>query len=70
LLERISKNGQKAGLIITSSLTANRPIPGFQIYSATKVFGSYIAEALNYEFKDKVDVLSYRPASVNTLMNP
>jgi len=45
-------------------------MPGFTVYSATKVFDSYIAEALNYEFKGKVDVLSYRPASVDSNMNP
>ena len=70
LIGRIGKHGQKAGLIITSSVVANRPMPGYAVYSATKCFDTFIAEALNYEFKDKVDVLSYRPASVDSLMNP
>ena len=40
------------------------------MYAATKSFDTFIAEGLNYEFAGKVDVISYRPASVESLMNP
>ena len=40
------------------------------LYSSSKVFISYLGEALGYEFRDTVDVISYRPASVDTNMNP
>ena len=57
-------------MIITSSVTGNRPMPGFCTYAATKSFDSFIAEGLNFEFKDKIDVMSYKPSAVETLMNP
>jgi len=44
--------------------------PGLTMYCSTKVFTTYIAECLNFEWKGKVDVMSYRPASVDTNMNP
>lgn len=40
--------------------------PGNATYSATKVFATYIGKALNYELKDKIDVLSFNPAGVAT----
>jgi len=40
------------------------------MYTASKVFTTYLAESLSFEWRDKVDVISYRPASVNTNMNP
>lgn len=45
-------------------------MPGLSLYSSSKVFTSFMGEALAYEFKDTVDVISFRPASVNTNMNP
>jgi len=44
--------------------------PGLTMYCASKTFTTYIAECLNFEWKDRVDVISYRPASVDTNMNP
>lgn len=40
------------------------------MYCASKVFTTYLGECLNFEWKDKVDVLSYRPGNVDTNMNP
>lgn len=45
-------------------------MPGLTLYSSSKVFTSFMGEALSYEFKDTVDVISFRPASVDTNMNP
>ena len=70
LTSRFEKMGQKAALIIVSSISAIRPQPGVAVYSSTKIYASYLAEALAYEFKDTVDVISYRPGEVDTNMNP
>ena len=40
------------------------------MYSSSKAFTTFIGEGLAYEFKKKVDVISFRPASVDTNMNP
>ena len=44
-------------------------MPGCALYSATKVFESYLAEALNCELKQKVDVISFKPSQVVTNMS-
>ena len=40
------------------------PISAVSLYAASKVYGKYLAEALNYELKEKVDVISYEPGFV------
>jgi 17beta-estradiol 17-dehydrogenase / very-long-chain 3-oxoacyl-CoA reductase len=66
----MAKKGQKSALVFVSSISADCDMPGLTLYSGSKVFTSYMGEALAYEFKDTVDVISFRPASVNTNMNP
>lgn len=68
LSERIKSKGKKSALVILSSVASHAPPAGFTAYCATKIFDSFIAEGLNYELKDSVDVLSYKPAGVNTNM--
>ena len=70
LSERLEKKGQKAAMILTSSIAAGMAIPGNLTYSATKTFATYIGEGLYYELQDKVDVISFRPGNVDTNMNP
>ena len=57
-------------MIFISSVSADTPLPCILTYSATKSFCTYMGEGLNFEFKDTIDVISYRPASVDTNMNP
>ena len=70
LTSRLSKHGQKAALVFTSSISCIRPMPGIGMYSSTKVFTTYLARALSYEMKDTVDVIAYCPGEVDTNMNP
>ena len=70
LNRRREEKGRKAGLIFVSSAASVIPFPGNLIYSASKTFASYLGEGLYYEFENKVDVLAYNPASVDTNMNP
>jgi short-subunit dehydrogenase len=39
---------------------------GILPYSMSKSFSSYLAQGLNVELKDKVDVMSYQPGEVQT----
>ena len=50
---------KRSGVIITTDGMGARPLPGWAAYSATKAFDRYLALALNYEFKHRIDVLSY-----------
>lgn len=69
LNDRFEKKGEKAAMVFVSSAASFMPSPGNLIYSASKVFTSYIGEGLYYEFEGKVDVINYMPSSVETNMN-
>jgi len=47
-------------------------MPALSLYSATKVFDSFLAEGLSYELSDKIDVMSYMAGKTATklLGNP
>ena len=66
---RFEKKGEKAAMVFVSSAASMMSSPGNLIYSAAKIFTSYIGEGLYYEFEGKVDVINYMPASVETNMN-
>ena len=56
-------------MVFVSSAASMMASPGNLIYSAAKIFTSYIGEGLYFEFEGKVDVINYMPASVTTNMN-
>ena len=60
------KREKRSALIVTSSRSETMPLVGHLIYSSTKKFVSYLAEGLNYEVRDKVDVMTFCPAFVET----
>ena len=69
LSSRLEKVGQKSALIITSSIGGTNPIAGMQFYGGTKSLESYIAQGLHWEFKGKVDSISYMPSYVESQIN-
>ena len=69
LSERLEKVGQKSALIVTSSILATKPVPGVHFYGATKSLESFIAQGLHWEFKGKVDSISFEPSYVSSAMN-
>ena len=59
---------KKSAIIVTSSGMAAKPFAGHTAYAAAKSFASYMAEGLNFEFKGKIDVMSYQAGEVATKM--
>ena len=58
---------KKGAVIFLGSLVAFQPTPFMATYSATKVFNSYLGEALWYELKKyNIDVLSLNPGGTAT----
>ena len=53
-------------MIATSSIAGCVPSPILTTYCSTKVFVTYLAQGLDYELKDKVDIKSYAPGYVAT----
>lgn len=43
LSKRLAKIGQKSAMVITSSISANKPLAGMVVYGATKSFESFVA---------------------------
>lgn len=64
LLPRLMDRAKRSGLVFNSGLTAIYPAPGLAVHSGTKAFEHYLADALQYELRTKVDVLSLLPAAV------
>ena len=56
-------------MVITSSGLGGKPSPGFVTYSSSKTFSSFLGQGLNYELKDKIDVLSFECGVVSTKLN-
>ena len=50
---------KRSAVVITGSTLGVRPVPGAIVYSSTKSFANFLAQGLNYELKDKIDVLSF-----------
>jgi len=64
MLPQLLNRKTRSGIVITSSSASVLPLPAMALYSATKVYEKYLAEALNFELKEKVDVISYEPGMV------
>ena len=62
----LAKREQRSALVITSSVASDFSVPGMAIYGATKAFVRNFGQAVHYEVKDKVDVLSWQAAGVKT----
>lgn len=44
-------------------------MPGFLVHSCAKTFASYLGVGLNFELKEKIDVISYEVGQVRTKVN-
>ena len=57
---------KRSAIVVTSSALAMYPMSGILPYSMSKSFSSFLAEGLNIELKEKVDVMSFQPGEVQT----
>ena len=57
---------KRSAIVVTSSGMASAPISGILSYSMSKTLSSFLAEGLNIELKNKVDVLSFQCGEVRT----
>eukprot|EP00347_Sterkiella_histriomuscorum_P002655 403367310 len=66
LIKQLQARTQRSAIIITSSGLAGFPASGAITYSASKAFSSFLGQGLNYELKDKIDVMSYELGETRT----
>lgn len=66
MLNQLLNRDKRSAIVITSSVAATLVFPCGVPYCMSKTFVTYLAEGLNYELKDKIDVLSYNPGEVAT----
>jgi short-subunit dehydrogenase len=68
--EKILGRSKRSGVIITGSQFGEYASSGFLSYGASKSFAKFVGQGLNFEWKDKADVLTICPGEVATNMNP
>jgi short-subunit dehydrogenase len=66
MIERFDRTGKKSAILVTTSGLGLFPCAGMLAYSSCKSFANNLAEGLNFELKDKIDVISYQAGMVNT----
>lgn len=67
MIERATRDGRKAGVIIVSSTAAFAPVPYFATYAATKAFDLHYGEGLAEELRGRpVSVLVVCPGATKT----
>ena len=59
LVDQMYNRKQRSAIVISSSIAALRPSPAHLIYACSKTFATYLGKGLNYELKDKIDVLAW-----------
>ena len=65
-LPNLENRGFRSGVINVGSSFGVSPMPYCSLYSATKVFGSFMAIGTSEEYRESVDFLSYQPSTVST----
>jgi len=56
----------RGSIIIVSSGLGSIPVSGAITYSASKAFAGYLGQGLNYEFKSKIDVMTFECGEART----
>ena len=69
LLPLLLKRKDRSAIVLTSSVISHVAAPGIGTYSATKAAVASFTEALHYETKGKVDIMSWDCGSVSTKLN-
>lgn len=70
VLPRLMQREKRSAVVFNSGMTAIYPAPGLAVHSGTKAFEHYLADALQYELREKVDILSLLPAAVSSSRLP
>jgi len=67
LLPKLAARTQKSAIINISSFASYAPLPGMQLYAASKAFHDFLSRGMSYEYPE-IDILSLRPAGISTSM--
>jgi len=62
---KVRNKSYRSAIITISSITSHAPMPLYSLYSASKVFNSYLSESLAVELSDSnIDVFCIKPGFV------
>ena len=70
MVNQLKDRKEKSAIVVTSSGLGGRPVAGCVTYSASKSCSSTMAQALSFELKDSVDVMSWEAGASGTKMFP
>ena len=65
IMKKMKNRQNKSAIINISSLNCLRPMPGAQVYGATKIFNDYFSQTIKLE-NPEIDILSLRAGYVST----
>mmetsp|Transcript_31931 Transcript_31931/g.42276 ORF Transcript_31931/g.42276 Transcript_31931/m.42276 type:complete len:117 (-) Transcript_31931:196-546(-) len=68
MVNQLLAREERSAIVVVSSGLGGRPIPGCVTYSAAKACSSFMAQALSYELREKVDVMSWEAGAAGTKM--
>ena len=69
LLPTLLKRQTSSAIVLTSSVISHVAAPGLGTYSSTKAAVATFFEALHFETKGKIDIMSWDCGSVATKLN-
>ena len=70
MIGQLLARSERSAIVVTSSGLGSRPIAGCVTYSSAKACSSFMAQALSYEVRDKIDVMSWEAGVAGTKMFP
>jgi len=65
-LPKLIHRTKRSAIVNLSSYAGFHPSPGRAMYCATKAFNDYLSQGLSEEYKESVDILSFRPRYIST----
>lgn len=68
LLRHAEATGRRSALLNVGSIVGRFPWPGTQVYGASKAFIHHLTVPLGFEYRGRLDVLSFQPTVMATAM--
>ena len=66
LIPKFLKRPIKSAIVNVSSILGGKATPYAAMYTATKAFDDFLSRCLSIEYRNKIDLLSFRPGSVTS----
>jgi len=59
LIKQLLAREKRSAVVVTSATIGDRAMAGSSVYAGTKSFTNFFGQAMHYEHKDKIDIMSW-----------